>query len=228
MTVEEQAKESLKLEEGEQVVLMTILPNIINGAFWGFTKLDVLAKNHEELLNNKDIKIVRIQKDDIVIEADPDYFIKLLQGVDTEIFTESDFNSMLIGTSKARKELERFLLRRGKEKYEGKLGLYCINNLPLVTSEGITYPAFRVSLLSAVDILHKYGFMVKVGETWVKPREIFESTGDLFDSLDLSQGKTGVFIEVKCVASEDYLKKVENQMKEEQKKVEEEWERKHQ
>lgn len=206
------AKKAKELPISTQFAIVTVLPNIANGAFWGFSSVNDAKKHAEELKKDENIQLRRVGND-VIVEVTPDYLLKATASVGQELITQKDVSRMTEFSAKAIVEFEKFLISRGKKGFSGMVGIYCTNDTTSISYKGTSYPAFRLPLAKALQICNKFKYMVKVKNAWVAPQQAMASGQDLFDSLIVSPTKTGVFIEIHSTATAEEMKQYEARMK---------------
>lgn len=213
-TARDYARKSMNLPVSTQVAIVTVLPNIVNGAFWGFTSVKEMKEYAEELKKDSNIQLRRIGHDAVIVEVDPNYLISATKSVGNELINEKDLQCMKDYSSKAVVEFEKFLLNKGKKGFAGLIGIYCTNDTTSITYKGTVYPAFRLPITKVLQLCNKFKYMVKVNGRWVAPQDAMKAGQALFDSMILSPTKTGVFLEIKSVATIDELRQLEAMMRE--------------
>lgn len=206
------AKKAKNLPVSTQFAIVTVLPNIANGAFWGFSTVTDAQKYAEELKKDSNIQLRRAGKD-VIVEVAPNYLMSATASVGQELITKKDVDRMNDYSAKAVVEFEKFLLNKGKKGFSGLVGIYCTNDTTSISYKGTTYPAFRLPIAMVLQICNTFKYMVKVNGEWVAPQKAMSLGQALFDSLIVSPTKTGAFIEIRSTASPDELKEIEARMK---------------
>lgn len=206
------AQKAKSLPASTQFAIVTTLPNIANGAFWGFTTVKEAQKYSEELKKDANIQLRRLG-DNVIVEVAPDYILKVTSSVGQELITQKDLNYMSEMSAKAVVEFEKFLVSKGKKGFSGMIGVYCTNDTTSISYKGTTYPAFRLPLSKVLQICNKYKYMVKVKGQWVAPQQAMNLGQALFDSLLMSPTKTGIFMEVRSTATAEEMKQYEARLK---------------
>ena len=186
-------------------ILVTVLPNIADGVFWGFTSIKDVEEYVEELKENSNIQL-KYFGDNVVVEIVPDYLIKATASVGQELLAQKDLAKMNEMSAKAFVELEKFLVSKGKKGFSGMIGIYHTDDTTSISYEGISYPAFRLPLTEALQLCNEYKYMVKINGQWVEPQQAMLSGQTLFDSLIVSPTKTGIFMEICSTATPEELK----------------------
>lgn len=206
------AKKAKSLPASTQFAIVTVLPNIANGAFWGFTTVTDAKKHAEELKKDFNIQLRRVGKD-VIVEVAPNYLMSATASVDAGLITQKDIDRMTDFSAKAVVEFEKFLLNKGKKGFSGLVGIYCTNDTTSISYKGTSYPSFRLPISKVMQICNTFKYMIKLNGQWVSPSQAMSAGQSLFDSLIVSPTKTGVFMEIRSTASPEELKQIEARMK---------------
>lgn len=211
----EYAKKAKSLPPSTQYAIVTVLPNIANGAFWGFTNVTDIREHSEALKTDPNIQLRRVGTKDVIVEVAPNYLISATASVvGKDKFNQKDIDTMIEYSAKAVVEFEKFLLNKAKKGFAGLIGVYCTNDTTSISYKGVSYPAFRLPIIKALQICEKFKYKVKVKGQWMAPGQAMSAGQDLFDSLIVSPTKTGVFMEIRSTAGIDDIKMFEARMKE--------------
>lgn len=210
----EDAKKAKQLPASTQFAIIKVLPNIRNGAFWGFTDRKNIEDRIEELKKDKNI-VARLLGNACLIEVAPAYMIQAVQMVNPEALTNKDIQLMNESRQKATFELEHFLIRKGKspEGFGGTVGIYCTNDVTTISYKGVSYPAFRVNMEQLLQILAKYGYNIRVNGSWMSAQQASQSGQALWSSTRLSPTKTGIFVDIQSTLPVDKMKQLEQVFK---------------
>lgn len=211
--VDTYAKRGETLPISTQVAIATVLPNIVNGANWGFSTMKELSFYANELKNDKNVTVRKIAGDNLIVEVDARYLISATSSIAKDIILKKDLERMVSDSTKALVDFEKFLISKGKSGFCGIVGLYCINDSTAMVYEGVTYPAFRVKLIQALELCNRYKYLIQVGGKFITPAQAIASKQQLFDSLLLAPSKNGVFVKLKCVATPEEIKELEKTFK---------------
>lgn len=193
---EMQASKAAQLDAGTQFAIVQCVPNIANGAFWGFCNVDEAMKFQEGLKANKNVSVKKI-KGGCLVEVSPEYLLNTMHRIDPMLTDQKGMSNIKEGIAKARVEFDKFLGRKAKDSSYtgGMLGIYCINDTPTISFNGERYPAFRVDLATTLQGLSKYGFNVVINGKKV-PASKVKSIKELCQSMTVSPTNTGVFITI--------------------------------
>ena len=216
----ENAKKAKQLSPSIQYAIALILPNILNGAFWGFTDAKGIQEHVEAIKNSNGNVIARKLGNACLVETNPNFLVSAVQMIDSNAIKKKDLEVMQSERIKAQVAFEKFLIAKGKsvEKvgtlFSGSVGIYCVNNVETMTYKGTSYPAFRVDISTALMLLNKYGYTVMVNGNYVDATTAYNSGKALWESMILSPTKTGIFISIKSNYSADKIKALEKQLRE--------------
>ena len=206
-------KNAKALSEGMQFAIVTCLPNIANGAFWGFVSMADVQK-HADVIKGDQNLIARKLKRDCIIEVSPDYIMKAAVSALPGVINESDLNNMKKAMAEAEAEFVKFLIKKGKEgNFSGRIGIYCINDTTKILYKGTAYPAFRLPASKVLELLNNFGYRIKVGEAFVSAKEAYQMGATLFNSFELSPTKTGVFCEICSTYTPEQIAQIETAIK---------------
>ena len=204
------AKKAKQLPPSTQYAIVTALPNVLNGAFWGFDSVKNAQEHYQALTEDKNI-IARKIGEDCLLEVNPNYMLKAVQMIDSNAITQSDINIIKKNQSDAQISFEKFLINRGKQKnqFKGAIGIYCTNIVETIKYKGTSYPAFRINLQDTLATLSQYGYGVVVGNQLLTAKDAYESGQAIWDSMQVSPTKTGVFINIQYLGTSEQMKQLE-------------------
>lgn len=216
---DESAKRAKQMSEGVQFAIVKVLPNIGNGAFWGFTTVKEAQSKWKAITEAAPNIIARKLGDNCLIEVAPQYLLSSVQIIDPQAVTQEDLNDIMKAKAEAHVAFERFLISRGKEVaktgklFRGTIGIYCTNDVTSIASKGVNYPAFRLNMADVLNYLSNYGYKIEVGGQMVAPQQAANAGSALWDSCILSPTKTGIFITIESTLNADAIKKLEVQFR---------------
>ena len=192
----ESAKRAGQMPPSVQYAIIQVMPNILNGAFWGFTTLKEIEGHYDSIKSSGGNVVARKLSNACLFEVNPAYLIKAISMIDPEALTQKDLDTMQKMRAESLVSFERFLVRKAKEikdnkKFGGTIGIYCTNDVNTVTYKGTNYPAFRVEIASTLD---------QVGNA-------------IWDSVVLAPTKTGLFIDIQSTLDLETVKQLEKQWK---------------
>ena len=211
----ESAKRAKALSPSIQYAIVTVMPNIVNGAFWGFTDMKSIQEHIEAIKNSEGNLTVRKLGNACLIEANPNYLVKAIGAVDSNALTQKDLQVMTQKRAEAQIAFEKFLIAKGKSEYPfgGTIGIYCTNDVTTISYKGTNFPAFRVDIVTALGLLSKYGYTVKVKDKFVSAQQASQAGQALWDSTTLASTKTGIFIDIYGTLPAQQMKELEKQFK---------------
>lgn len=213
--IKEKTQQSTRLAKqlppSVQFAIAKVLPNITNGAFWGFCDMKAIQEHIEDLKSEQNITVRKLSNA-CLVEVNPKYILDAALAVDPNIFNQSDLNFIQQSMSDAVVSFEKFLLSRGKKGFSGSVGIYCTNNVTTIAHKGVSYPAFRLALPKVLELMAQYGYEMLVGQDFYAPANVM-SLGNVFDSVHLSPTKTGAFINIKSTYTAQQYKQLETMFK---------------
>lgn len=210
----ESAKKAKQLPVGVQYAICQALPNIRNGAFWGFTDIRDIKEHIEVLREDKNITPRKLSSDKCLLEVNPAYLLKAVQLIDPNALTQQDMKVIQEAMASAKLDFEKFLIKMGKKGgFGGTVGIYCVNDSTAINYKGVTYPAFRLSMGDVLNLISQYNYSIQVGSSFVSAAQAMNSGQALWDSVTLSPTKTGVFVNIKAMGSPEQYKEMEKQYK---------------
>lgn len=225
---QENAERSKNLHPSIQYAIAVVAANFLNGANWGFCDNEGIAPFLADIKKNPNMLARNLNGKGCLVEiSNEKYIVDCITSVDpTILFTEEERRLFENGNNQQKKmvcernkvaklteiakdrktamvELEKFLQNRVKDAkpYNSLIGIYCINDTPSMTKDGKQYNAFRVDAISALKLLHKYGFKVVIEGKAFTPQQCMDAklAGHFWNSLVLNEtarGIRGVFIHI--------------------------------
>ncbi len=208
------AQNAKQMPASVQYAIIRILPNIVNGCFWGFADMNDVQKHFAVLQQDNNI-IARKLGNACILEVKQDYFLKAVQVIDPNAITNKDIQVMQQAIAEANIGFERFLISKGKQKngFGGTIGIYCVNDCTSITYKGVSYPAFRLTMGDTLSYLNTYGYKVQVMGKFVDAMTAANAGQALWDSVQLSPTKTGVFVNIKSTYPPEQMKELEKLFK---------------
>lgn len=184
------------LPESTQFAMAIALPNIVNGAFWGFSTVGEVSKYAEALKKDDNISLRKLWGNDVIVEVNPSYICSAMSYVDASVVTQADVAKMNEGIQRACAVFEKFLAQKTKLGYSGNIGIYCVNDVSSIVYKGQTYPAFRLPLNQIVAYLARYNWKINTNSGAVYANSIGNRVAEVWDSIVMSPTHTGVFLSV--------------------------------
>jgi hypothetical protein len=215
----ESAKKAKEMSPSIQYAIVQVLPNIMNGAFWGFTDMKGISQHIDAIKDSNGRIVARQLGNACLVEVDPNYLIQAVRVIDPEAIKNKDVETITQKRAEASIAFEKFLISKGKsskktgQPFAGTIGIYCTNDVTSIIYKNVSYPAFRVEIATALRLLEQYGYKVKVNGQFVTPTQAAQSGQALWSSVVLSPTKTGLFIDVTCTYSSAQIEELEKQYK---------------
>lgn len=213
------AQKAKQMSPSIQYAIVQVLPNIVNGAFWGFTDMKGIQEHIEAIKASNGQIVARQLGNACLIEVVPQYLIKAVSQIDSNAVTNKDVQVMSQKRAEAQIAFEKFLISRGKSSaktgkpFAGTIGIYCTNDVTTISYKGVSYPAFRVDMITALGLLDRYGYTVRVNNQFIPAKQASQAGQSLWSSVTLAPTKTGLFIDISCTYSADKIKELEKQFK---------------
>ena len=206
----ENAKKAKQLPPSTQYAIVTVMPNIMNGAFWGFDSIKNVQQHFQALSEDQNI-VARKLANDCLLEVQPSYLLSVVQMIDSQAITQNDIENIKRKQSEAHLDFEKFLIRSGKKNggFSGRIGIYCTNDTSVIKSKGVSYPAFRLNIAETLGYLGQYGYGVQVGNSIMTAQDAYNSGQAIWDSMELSPTKTGIFVNIQYLGTPDQMKQLE-------------------
>lgn len=211
----ESAKKAKALSPSIQYAIVTVMPNIINGAFWGFTDMKSISEHIEAIKNSNGNLMARKLGNACLIEANPNYLVNAISSIDANALAQKDLQVMNQKRAEAQIAFEKFLITRGKSEkpFGGTIGIYCTNDVTTISYKGVNYPAFRVDIITTLGLLSKYGYTIKVNGQFVSAQQASQAGQALWDSTILAPTKTGIFVDIQSTFPPAKIKELEKEFK---------------
>lgn len=195
--IEASTKKAQNLPASTQFALATALPNIVNGAFWGFSNVRECQKFADELKNDSNISLKKLTSGDVVVEVNPSYICSAMASIDSSVVTDTEISKMNAGVQEACAVFEKFLTQKSRKGYNGYIGIYCTNDVSTIVLKGKPYPAFRLPLNQIVAYLAKFGWSIVTPQGAIPANAIGSNASAVWDSIIMSPTRTGVFLPVR-------------------------------
>lgn len=161
----------------------------------GFATLEDVKDRYEEIIKDKNI-IARKVGNGCILEASPDYLLKTTDMIQKGLVTQKDVEKMKKMMAEAYVGFEKFLKSKKSAEFD-RVGIYCINSSTAITIKGINYPAFRVSLSTALQLLAKANMKVGLkGVGLVPATQLLNAPQKVYESIMISPTNTGAFLRI--------------------------------
>ena len=198
MNNETHAERAKHLPASTQFALVEVLKNIPYGANWGLLGVEEVKANLSVLKNDSNISIIPIAGGSVIL-VNPKYIESAVKMVDPTLITSEDMSNMIKKSQEALAAFDKFIASGVKKpSFETLVGVFCTNLVTSIRHNGTDYPAFRVNLAPALNVLGKYGCQVflRTGG-WVSIAEAHADLPAVFNSLLMSPTFTGAFLKIR-------------------------------
>ena len=211
------AKKASSLPCSVQYAITKVLPYTLVGSFWGFADRKEVVR-YASLLKESENHIIarQLSNEDCLLEVDPAYLLGAVNQLSPGLLTVKDLKTIERMQAEAIASFEKFLIAKGKyrdsetnKSYAGVVGIYCINEVTTINSQGISFPAFRINMKLALNLLSLYGYRIYVEGQWLNATQAANAGRALWHSTKLSPTKTGIFIKIASTYSVDKIKELE-------------------
>lgn len=200
-----------KVPEETGFALTKILPNAVNGSFWGFTTMEEIKPHLDNIGKNPNVQAKRVAGG-VILEINPKYLLSIVRAVDESLLTKRDLEVMSKYTAEAVVGFEKFLMNKAIKGYSGLVGVYSINDTPVISYKGTPYPAFRVDSATAITLLGKWGYSIRTEVGYVLASQAHTCTKKIYDGMLISPTNTGVFMSIKSTLSSEQAKALKKQL----------------
>jgi len=214
------ARVAEQLGPGVMYALTTALPNMMNGAFWGFAMENEVRKHIASIQNARGNITARKLSNACILEVSPQYLVQSVVTCAPGLLSQSDVNEMMTKQAEAKISFERFLIARvrdgaktGKLPFKGTIGIYCTNEVTSISNKGRSYPAFRLNISDFLQLCNQYGYMVCVNGQPLPPAQASQAGDALWQSMTVSPTRTGVFIDIMSTYSWEQMQQLDKAMK---------------
>lgn len=195
--------EALK-EYPEEVALgvVLVLPNLANGCSWGFVN-----SNNEEfervipsIQANSYTSYYKISGG-YLFSMNMDYLLSILKKTAGGFIKVEDLQIAAKHRQDALVNLEKFM-KKGKS---GKIGIFCLNDSPYITIDGVRHDAFCVTLVDLLTMCIRNGYKVlfdnpklpdKVRNIPIAPAVVHNNMDKFIQSLMLAPSGNALLINV--------------------------------
>lgn len=211
----EKARQSAKkavatLGDDALYAITLVAPHLRKGVFWGFTTpkdLDI-----EALKGSGNIRALQIS-DAIIVEINPSYIVKAVQSIDPNLLKQQDVALMEQNMGEASAECTKYLLNLGIKTPGATqiIAIYSTNDVTTIAMKGNRYPAFRLNIEKAFELMARLGYEVEVNGSFI-PAVKAAGMQNVLQSMKLSPTKTGIFMKIRSTADSKQLKEIKKQL----------------
>lgn len=196
MDIDRQVERAKQLPASTQFAIVETLKNIPYGANWGLVLQEDIKPYVEELKNDKNLWVFPVAGG-YVVGVSRSYLFSAVKAIDASMVTDADIKNFQDKAKQGVDAFDKFLTSR-KGAGETLIGIFCTNLVTSIRHANADYPSFRVDLMTSLQMLAKYGYLVfKKQGGWTSPEALYRNPNELFDSLLMSPTLTGVFMKIK-------------------------------
>lgn len=170
-----------------------ILPNLINGCSWGFVNDSNVEfkKCLSAIQSNENISALKITGG-YLVNINMDYLLQLLEKIAKGCVTTRDLQIASNHRRKALLDLEKFMKKGGS----GKIGIYNLNDSPRITVNGISYPAFCVTMPDLLTMCVRNGYGLKLGGVVRTANQVASHIEKVVNRLEIAPSGNALFVEI--------------------------------
>lgn len=213
-----------KLTEGEKTAIVLIEPSFKNGSNWILLPdNDRRTKGYiEDLLTVKKNLVASRVSNGYVVQVDKRFIVNSINSIAGNSLNHRFVDYAQKREKEAKDSFSRFLtrLKDGKVKQAKKIGngleitiaVYSLNEVETIRLRGVDYPAYRVTLMEALQAFHelsKEGYVPQVKAKHPNGDTVFDNVFSLAsntnglkainEALEISDTDTGVFVTLRLL-----------------------------
>ena len=176
----------------EQIAIGLVSKNVLNGCSWEFVRDNKDVRNNEgEFRQSKYCNLIK-NKTGYIVTITFQRILEILNKEARGLFDKRDLEL----ASKHRQEALVSLDNKMKKGYNGKIGIFCTNDSTSITINGVTYPAYAVTLqeLLTVCTRNNYGLMMGGIRT---PNQVAAKAEQVMQILDMAPSGNALLVEIR-------------------------------
>lgn len=183
----------------EQIAISVISKNIINGCSWEFVRNNQNVRQYVEQFKKNpycDIKEVTYSHDKKIsgylVLMNLQRLVDILTKEALGVFDRETLQAAVQHRHDAITDCAKLM----KKGYRGKIGIFCTNDSPTITVDGISYPAFAVTLNELCDICAKMNYGMVVGSSIRTPDLVKAHGDDVIKSCIVAPSSNALFMNI--------------------------------
>ena len=183
----------------EQIAITSISKNVLNGCSWEFVRSNPdLRKAVDLLKKNKycDIKEVTYSHDKHITGyltlMNLNRLVEILKKEGMGVFNDKDLEKAVIHRRDAIQSCALLM----KKNYTGKIGIFCTNDTKTITVDGISFPAFAITLNELCDVCNNMGYGFMLGSKTRTPIEVKSHSDDVIKACTIAPSSNALFINI--------------------------------
>lgn len=175
-------------------VVNLVLPNLPNGCYWGFVREDNIEFRQliDDIRKSPSLSVTPI-RGGFMVEIALQYLLDILAKTAGNVFGPQDIMYAQQNRQKHMVSLSKFM-ERGQS---GKIGIFNLNDVPRITVNGKTYPAYNVTITDLIGLCAKNGYNFVMNKKERTPAEVMKHLPEVMARLELAPSKNALFIEIK-------------------------------
>ena len=183
----------------EQLAIISISKNIINGCSWEFVrnnpdlrkKADTFAKS--KTCSLKDVTYSHDKKiSGYLVEMNFERLTEILSKEGMGVFDQPTIQKAIQHRQDAIVSCAK-LMQKG---YKGRIGIYCTNDSKTITVDGKSYPAFAITLKELCQICDQRNYGFPVRGVVRSPMEILQREDGVIKACIVAPSSNALFIDI--------------------------------
>lgn len=187
----------------EQIAIATISKNVLNGCSWEFVRNNPNIRNSIDAFNKSsccELKEVTYSHDKKIsgylVMMNLNRLVDILSKEALGVFDQK----ALQGALQHRKDAIVSCAQLMKKGYKGKIGIFCTNDSKTITVDGVSYPAFAITLNEFCDICAKMNYGFVAGNTIRTPQEVKAHGDAVIKACIVAPSSNALFINIAPLA----------------------------
>lgn len=183
----------------EQIAVMTISKNVLNGCSWEFVRNNQEVRKAVDKFKsnpNCDIKEVAYSHDKKIygylVLMSLNRLVEILAKEGMGVFTQEDLNAAV----EHRKQAVQSCAKLMKKNYKGRIGVFCTNDSQTITVDGTSYPAFAITLNELCDICNNMGYGFMLGNKIRQPADVKAHIDAVIKACTVAPSSNALFIDI--------------------------------
>ena len=193
------AENLAKYPDEEQLAVIAISQNVLNGCPWEFIRSDPkYAKAKSAFDKNPNVSLQEVtydhnlKKGGYLVYMDMGYLCNLLVREAPGLIDSKDLDKAKLH----REEAAKGLIEKMKAGYRGIIGIYCTNDSQTITVSGKTYPAYALTLREMLQVAEKLNYGIVFGQAVRSPQSAMQKEDALLKALTVAPSSNAMFINI--------------------------------
>lgn len=193
------AENLLKYPSEEQLAIISISKNVLNGCSWEFVRKSVdYMKEKDNFAKNKNVSMQEVVYDHhknitgYLISMNMNYLCNLLAKEAPGLIRSEDLKR----ATEHRQQAIQSLYNKMQSGYTGRIGIYCTNDSQSITIQGKTFPAYAVTLSEMLQIAKRCNYGVPVNGVVRPPEEVLKREDAVLRAMEVAPSGNALFINI--------------------------------